>query len=176
MDLMTVYGTGYLADSPSAEPALYRYIRYDPALDSYQIDAAALQSEAYIGSLTGRGSIPKKGLARDEICLALDYSRFFSTFHRQMPEIAWLYYTSENKFIYMYPEIASNEFSYSDDLKKRYGVEISPSMSGWEILNAVGRKRGFLISGGETDTLRTSKTVLDEFREGKIGRISLERP
>ena len=39
-----------------------------------------------------------------------------------------------------------------------------------------GEKRGFLISGGEINTERAAITVLDEFRGGKLGRITLERP
>ncbi len=45
---------------------------------------------------------------------------------------------------------------------------------GWELLEAVGRRRGMLISGGEVDTQRASVMVLDEFRAGKLGRITLE--
>ncbi len=45
-----------------------------------------------------------------------------------------------------------------------------------ELLSLVGRKRGFLISGGEIDTERAATILLDEFRGGKIGRISLEKP
>ena len=44
------------------------------------------------------------------------------------------------------------------------------------ILDGIGRKRGFLSEGGRIDTLRTSIMILDEFRGGRIGRISLERP
>ena len=49
-------------------------------------------------------------------------------------------------------------------------------MQGFEILEQIGRKRGMLISGGEVDTERASVTVLDEFRGGKLGRITLELP
>ncbi len=49
-------------------------------------------------------------------------------------------------------------------------------LSDFELLEAVGRKRGFLVSGGEVNTERTALTVLDEFRAAKIGRISLEVP
>lgn len=45
-----------------------------------------------------------------------------------------------------------------------------------EMLAAVAKKRGFLISGGELDTERASAIVLDEFRSAKIGRITLELP
>lgn len=46
----------------------------------------------------------------------------------------------------------------------------------YEIFELIGRKRGFLISGGEVNYERTATMLLDEFRAGKIGRISLEKP
>ena len=48
--------------------------------------------------------------------------------------------------------------------------------SPYEIFEMVGRKRGFLVSGGEVDADRTASTLLDEFRSAKIGRITLEMP
>lgn len=45
-----------------------------------------------------------------------------------------------------------------------------------EIFELIGRKRGFLVSGGEVDTDRTASMLLDEFRSAKIGRITLELP
>jgi ribosome biogenesis GTPase A len=38
----------------------------------------------------------------------------------------------------------------------------------------IGRRRGMLVKGGETDTERAAICVLDEFRSGKLGRITLE--
>ena len=49
-------------------------------------------------------------------------------------------------------------------------------LDGYDLFELVGRKRGFLISGGEINHSRTAEMLLDEFRGGKIGRISLERP
>ena len=46
----------------------------------------------------------------------------------------------------------------------------------FEIFELVGKKRGFLISGGEINTERTAATLLEEFRSAKIGAISLEIP
>jgi len=46
----------------------------------------------------------------------------------------------------------------------------------YEIFEMIGRKRGFLISGGEVDADRTASMLLDEFRSAKIGRITLEVP
>jgi ribosome biogenesis GTPase A len=45
-----------------------------------------------------------------------------------------------------------------------------------EILHMIGKNRGCIISGGEVDTLRTSQIIIDEFRGGKLGPITLELP
>ena len=49
-------------------------------------------------------------------------------------------------------------------------------MTGWEMLELGARKRGFLISGGEVDLELMANILLDEFRGGKMGRITLELP
>ena len=49
-------------------------------------------------------------------------------------------------------------------------------LDGYDIFEAVGRKRGYLVSGGEINAERTATMLLDEFRGGVIGRISLENP
>lgn len=46
----------------------------------------------------------------------------------------------------------------------------------YEMLELAGRKRGMLVSGGEVDTLRAATMVLDEYRGGKLGKLSLEVP
>lgn len=46
----------------------------------------------------------------------------------------------------------------------------------WALLEAAGRKRGFLISGGEVDTERMARILLEEYRSGKLGRFTLEAP
>jgi len=46
----------------------------------------------------------------------------------------------------------------------------------YDLFELVGRKRGFLISGGEIDHKRCAEMLLEEFRSAKIGRISLEAP
>ena len=50
------------------------------------------------------------------------------------------------------------------------------ALDGYELFNLVGKKRGFLVSGGEVNAERTATMLLDEFRGAKIGRISLEVP
>lgn len=49
-------------------------------------------------------------------------------------------------------------------------------LDSWDLLEAIGRKRGFLVSGGDINMERTALMLLDEFRGAKIGRISLEKP
>jgi len=59
----------------------------------------------------------------------------------------------------------------------RYGVEDPAGYAiGEELLEAIGRKRGHLKSGGVVDTERTATMLLNEFRAGKVGRITLEKP
>ena len=65
---------------------------------------------------------------------------------------------------------------YPQALAERYHLQPEPDTRGWELLEAAGRKRGFLISGGEVDTERMARVLLDEFRGGKLGRFTLEIP
>jgi ribosome biogenesis GTPase A len=65
---------------------------------------------------------------------------------------------------------------YPESITTRYKFAPEPSATGLELLEAAARKRGFLISGGEYDLERMAAVLLDEFRGGKLGRISLERP
>ena len=65
---------------------------------------------------------------------------------------------------------------YREAFCARYKLENTESLQGFELVEALGRKRGFVVSGGEIDFLRASNILLDEFRSATIGRISLERP
>ena len=61
-------------------------------------------------------------------------------------------------------------------LTARFKLVPEEGMDGWALLEAGARKRGFLISGGEVDLERMAHILLDEFRGGKMGRITLELP
>lgn len=63
---------------------------------------------------------------------------------------------------------------YPKAILDRY--KIDKSDEGFQLLLELGRKRGMLISGGEVDTERAAITLLDEFRSGKLGKITLELP
>ena len=65
---------------------------------------------------------------------------------------------------------------YPDRLSERYKIDNFDGLQSWEILELIGRKRGMLISGGEVNTERASVMLLDEYRGGKLGRISMEFP
>ncbi|MEG0712689.1 MAG: ribosome biogenesis GTPase YlqF, partial [Niameybacter sp.] len=65
---------------------------------------------------------------------------------------------------------------YKNKLEERYKVEILPEMTGYDILMTIGKKRGFIVPGGDVDETRTSLVVLDEFRSGKLGKITVESP
>lgn len=59
-------------------------------------------------------------------------------------------------------------------LCSRYKLETA-DLTPLELLEAIGKKRGFLISGGEIDYDRCCTTILDELRGGRVGRITLDR-
>ena len=63
-----------------------------------------------------------------------------------------------------------------ESLAARFKLVPEEGMDGWALLEAGARKRGFLISGGEVDLERMAHILLDEFRGGKMGRITLELP
>lgn len=76
--------------------------------------------------------------------------------------------------------------NYPKLVVERYGIDLSGIEEpddemmgctvGYELLERVGKKRGFLVRGGEINTERAAATVLDEYRAGKIGRLTLEKP
>lgn len=65
---------------------------------------------------------------------------------------------------------------YPEALTARYKLEPDPEANGFELLEQAAKKRGFLISRGEYDIERMANTLLGEYHDGKLGRISLEKP
>ncbi len=66
--------------------------------------------------------------------------------------------------------------NYCDALVSRYKLGDISSLAGHEILEAIGKKRGCVISGGEIDTERAANILLDELRGCKICKVTLEKP
>ena len=65
---------------------------------------------------------------------------------------------------------------YPEALTARYKFEPDPEANGFELLEEAAKKHGFLISRGEYDIERMANTLLGEYHDGKLGRISLEKP
>ena len=66
---------------------------------------------------------------------------------------------------------------YTALLQERYKLSDEEcGLPGEKLIFAIGARRGFKVSGGEIDWERSARTVLDEFRSGKIGRVTLEVP
>ena len=65
---------------------------------------------------------------------------------------------------------------YPEALSQRYQLEAEQGTPGYVLLEMAGKKRGFLLSGGEIHTERMAKVLLDEFRSGKLGKYTLELP
>ncbi len=67
--------------------------------------------------------------------------------------------------------------NYRDALVGRYKLSNeSKDMEPLEIYELICKKRGFLISGGDYDYERAASVILDEFRAGKLGKVSFEEP
>lgn len=65
--------------------------------------------------------------------------------------------------------------NYPAGLIDRYKLESIENLSGVEMLELIGRKRGFLIKGGNVDLEKSVRSVLVEFRSGNLGRVTLDR-
>lgn len=76
----------------------------------------------------------------------------------------------EDLTLYFLKEIAKE---YPENLKERY--EVDPSSEAIDIYEAIAKKRGAIIAGGDFDYTRTATIILNDFRTGKLGRITLEK-
>ena len=66
--------------------------------------------------------------------------------------------------------------NYPEAMQARYKLDPAPDASDPDLLLEIGKRRGYLISGGEIDLERTSRVLLEEYRAAKIGRFTLELP
>ena len=65
---------------------------------------------------------------------------------------------------------------YPEAVQLRYQIEIPEEIDGYALLQAAGRRRGFLVSGGEIDDERMARVLLEEYRSCKLGKFTLEMP
>ena len=144
----------------------------------------------FINTLCGRASAKtgnKPGVTKGKQWIKISNSvEFLDT-----PGILWpkfddekigmniAYIGSVNEEIIDIEELAFNLIKFlkekqPDKLVDRYGVDIENEP--YEILKDLSLKRNLLKKGSEPDTMRGAKLFLDDFKEGKIGKISLETP
>ena len=64
---------------------------------------------------------------------------------------------------------------YPETLCERYKIE-DCDLEPYDLICAIGKARGMVMRGGEIDTERAAIMLLDEFRGGKIGKITLDKP
>ena len=72
--------------------------------------------------------------------------------------------------------IAAGRLQMREMRKARYNIDMPADATGYELLEAAGRKRGFLMARAEVNTERMAKVLLDEYRSGKLGKFTLEMP
>ena len=65
---------------------------------------------------------------------------------------------------------------YPQTLIDRYGIEIPKDATAYDLLQITGKKRGFLMARGEINTERMARVLLDDYRAGKLGRLTFELP
>lgn len=120
IELMTTYGNQYFENGGLVKDSEYlRAIVYDAESDEYNMDMTkGAEYSTEIGNITGLGPVPQSDIDLQELNLAISYNYYFSDFLKRLPEVTWIYYTSENDFVLMYPWISSKEFKYSQDVKK----------------------------------------------------------
>ena len=66
--------------------------------------------------------------------------------------------------------------NYPERLTERYKITDFEELDPYEVLELIAQKRGMKIRGGEADTERAALTILDEYRAGKLGKITMELP
>lgn len=64
---------------------------------------------------------------------------------------------------------------YPQRLQERYKITDFSEDAAWELLEKIGKKRGMVIKGGEIDYTRVSAMLLEEYRNGKLGKITMDQ-
>lgn len=128
IDLIAVYGDDFFQHNKINDSELYSLLKYNNELNSYNLDdIGGTKYQKTVGNLTGIGNIPENGVYRDEVNLALQFNQQFSSIYNKLPDIAWIYYTSKNNFINMYPWVSSEDFSFHMDLKaEKFYTYVTP--------------------------------------------------
>jgi|GEM_PF-403741 len=119
VETMTTYADNYLENGGARKDSPYfSLIRENEESNDYSMDlVGGTQLENMTGNLTGVGTVPMGGPERQEMNLALSFNDYFRHLYDRMPEIAWIYYTSEQGFMNLYPWTASSSAKYTASMK-----------------------------------------------------------
>ncbi|HBL84906.1 MAG: hypothetical protein A2Y17_06710 [Clostridiales bacterium GWF2_38_85] len=119
INLLVIHSEETLKQSPAIDSELYQYLEYSSRANTYNLDAVfGTKYQSNYGNITGIGKIPENGIEKDEINLALNISEQFSSIYKKLPDVAWIYYTSSNNFILLYPWVSSSDFAFDESLLK----------------------------------------------------------
>ena len=109
----------------------------------------------------------------DDIALNLAYT---GTIKDDLLEITEIAYCLTKFLLQNYKQRIVERYSMTEEqIDSILSQEQEENQNIYEIMQLIGKKRGAIVSGGNIDDEKTSKIILDDFRSGKLGRITLER-
>lgn len=118
IDSMRLFGDQYYKIESPQKLTEYALLEADDSGGGFHLDGIkGSDLQLKMGNITGVGEIPMAGDRFKEINFALHLNDYFAFYYEQMPELQWIYYTSNSDFINLYPWTPSNEFIYRPILK-----------------------------------------------------------
>ena len=117
IEILRSAAESYLEDKTTLNASLLEQIRPYPEKRGYIMTDLAGYEPVELGTLTGLGPVPQRGtVLLKEIYMAISLSPVFKALMNNNPDTPWVYYTSYNNFIYIYPPIVPEDFFFSDRL------------------------------------------------------------
>ena len=109
----------------------------------------------------------------EEVALNL---AFTGSIKEEVIERVEIAYQLTKFLLYNYREMLCDRYKLDNVwVKKILNQDQEENSNIYEIMLEIGRKRGCIVSGGNIDEEKTSKIILDEFKNGKLGRITIEK-
>jgi len=127
INMLAIQGELFFEYGQGAESAYYDLLEYDSITDTFDLESIGnTEDKKFLGNITGMGPIPKSGLAKADLNLAFKYNAYFSHFYNRFKDATWLYYTSENNFINIYPWVSADAYRFREDTKSNpyYSIAI----------------------------------------------------